>query len=95
MPFAHIAIAVEGCGWAHPDYFTLMVANMLVGNWDRSMGGAKHMASPLAQVVSKHDLAHSYMSFNTCYTDTGLFGTYMITDKMKIDDLLFNVQSEW
>jgi len=95
MPFAHIAIAVEGCGWAHPDYFTLMVANMLVGNWDRSMGGAKHMASPLAQTVSKNDLAHSYMSFNTCYTDTGLFGTYMITDRMKIDDLLFNVQTEW
>eukprot|EP00794_Sanderia_malayensis_P006254 gene6254-6973_t len=95
MPFAHIAIAVEGCGWAHPDYFPLMVANMIVGNWDRSMGGSKHMASPLAQVVSKHDLAHNYMSFNTCYTDTGLWGAYMVCDRMTIDDLLFNIQSEW
>lgn len=25
MPFAHIAIAVEGVGWTHPDYFPLMV----------------------------------------------------------------------
>ena len=29
MPFAHIAMAVEGCGWTHPDYFALMVANVV------------------------------------------------------------------
>lgn len=29
MPLAHVAIAVEGCGWTHPDYFGLMVANMV------------------------------------------------------------------
>ena len=29
MPLAHVAIAVEGCGWTHPDYFALMVANMV------------------------------------------------------------------
>ena len=31
MPLAHIALAVEGCGWTHPDYFGLMVANMVRG----------------------------------------------------------------
>ena len=29
MPLAHVALAVEGCGWTHPDYFGLMVANMV------------------------------------------------------------------
>jgi len=29
MPLAHVALAVEGCGWTHPDYFALMVANMV------------------------------------------------------------------
>ena len=36
MPLAHVAIAVEGCGWTDPDNIPLMVANTLIGNWDRS-----------------------------------------------------------
>ena len=36
MPLAHVAVAVEGCGWTDPDNIPLMVANTLIGNWDRS-----------------------------------------------------------
>ncbi|KAE8616356.1 hypothetical protein XENTR_v10008780 [Xenopus tropicalis] len=39
MPLAHIAVAVEAVGWSHPDTIPLMVANTLIGNWDRSFGG--------------------------------------------------------
>lgn len=39
MPLAHIAIAVEAAGWSDPDTIPLMVANTLIGNWDRSFGG--------------------------------------------------------
>lgn len=39
MPLAHIAVAVEAAGWSHPDTIPLMVANTLIGNWDRSFGG--------------------------------------------------------
>lgn len=39
MPLAHLAIAVEAAGWADPDTIPLMVANTLIGNWDRSFGG--------------------------------------------------------
>ena len=35
MPLAHVAIAVEGCGWTNPDNIPLMVANTLIGSWDR------------------------------------------------------------
>ena len=31
MPLAHVAIAVEGCGWTDPDNIPLMVASTLVG----------------------------------------------------------------
>ena len=48
MPFAHVAIAVEGAGWSNPDNIPLMVANTVIGSWDRSMGGANNHASPLA-----------------------------------------------
>jgi len=95
MPLAHVAIAVEGCGWTSPDYFTLMVANMIFGSWDRSLGGARNMAGQLANDVQKHNLAHSYMSFNTCYTDTGLWGAYMVCDRMTIDDMVYVAQREW
>merc|ERR1712154_85816 len=30
MPLAHVAIAVEGCGWTNPDNIPLMVANTLL-----------------------------------------------------------------
>jgi processing peptidase subunit beta len=81
MPFAHVALAVEGVGWTHPDYFPLMVASTLVGSWDRSLGQKSMLASKLAQNVAKDNLAHSFMSFNTCYTDTGLWyaSTYRCT----------------
>ena len=36
MPLAHIAIAVEGCGWADSDNIPLMVANTIIGAWDRT-----------------------------------------------------------
>merc|ERR1719402_1345820 len=95
MPLAHVAVAVEGCGWTHPDYFALMVANMLVGSWDRSFSAGRNVGSKLAQQVSQHNLAHNFMSFNTCYTDTGLWGIYFVSDKMSIDNMVYCIQKEW
>lgn len=95
MPLAHVAIAVEGCGWQDPDNIALMVANTLIGSWDRSYGGGANHASPLAAASAEASLCHSFQSFNTCYTDTGLWGLYFVTDRMSIEDMLFNVQGEW
>ena len=95
LPLAHIALAVEGCGWAHPDYYPLMVASTLVGAWDRSFGGSANMSSPLVQTVVKEGTCHSFMSFNTCYSDTGLWGAYMTCDRTKVDDMIWELQQEW
>lgn len=83
MPLAHIAIAVEGCGWCDSDNIPLMVANTLIGAWDRSQGGGSNNASRLAQAAAKDNTAHSFQSFNTCYKDTGLWGVYYVCDPMK------------
>merc|ERR1719394_128155 len=80
MPLAHIAVAVEGCGWTNPDNIPLMVANTLIGSWDRSMGGGANNSSRLAQYCAELGIAHSFQSFNTCYKDTGLWGIYLVTD---------------
>jgi processing peptidase subunit beta len=96
MPHAHMAIAVQGTPWTSPDYWPLLVAQAIVGSWNRGLAGAHHMASPLAQAVSKDDLALSYQSFNTSYSDIGLFGVYMISDKIyDLDDLVYELQQEW
>ncbi|XP_076244516.1 ubiquinol-cytochrome c reductase core protein 1 [Calliopsis andreniformis] len=95
IPLAHIAIAVEGAGWAEADNIPLMVANTLMGAWDRSQGGGASSASHLAQAASIAKLCHSYQSFNTCYKDTGLWGVYFVCDPMACEDFVFNIQREW
>jgi len=95
MPLAHVALAVQGCGWTNPDNIALMVANTLIGSWDRSQGGAAHNASRLAQRAYEHNWAHSFQSFNTCYKDTGLWGVYFVGDKMTQDDFVWCIQEEW
>lgn len=41
------------------------------------------------------ELCHSYQSFNTCYTDTGLWGIYFVCDPLKCEEMLAFVQNEW
>lgn len=44
----------------------------------------------LASEVAEIELAHSYMTFNTCYKDTGLFGIYMVCPDNKLDDMMWH-----
>lgn len=90
MPFAHIAIAVEGCGWTSADNIPLMVANTIIGSWDRSHGGGANLASNLAHFSAQSNLCHSFQSFNTCYKDTGLWGIYFVCEPMMCEVRLLN-----
>lgn len=71
IPTAHIAIAVEGVSWKDDDYFTALVTQAIVGNWDRAMGNSPHLGSKLSRLIHYHGLANSFMSFSTSYSDTG------------------------
>ncbi|KAH8554069.1 Metalloenzyme, LuxS/M16 peptidase-like protein [Umbelopsis sp. PMI_123] len=96
MSQAHIAMAVEGVSWTSPDYFPILVLQSIMGNWDRTLGSTGHMASRLSSVIDKHQLANSYMSFNTSYKDTGLWGIYLISEnKTQQGDLIHLIQKEW
>ncbi|XP_072946647.1 mitochondrial-processing peptidase subunit beta [Epargyreus clarus] len=95
MPLVHVALAVEGAGWTDADNIPLMVANTLIGAWDRSQGGGANNASFLARAASIENLAHSFQSFNTCYKDTGLWGIYFVSEPMQVEDMVFNIQREW
>ncbi|KAJ2598942.1 Mitochondrial-processing peptidase subunit beta, partial [Coemansia sp. RSA 1285] len=96
IPQAHIALAVEGVGWTHPDYFAMLTLQSLIGSWDRSLGAPNNVSSRLSQIVSKHQLANSFMSFNTSYHDTGLWGIYMVSENItNLDDLVHFTLKEW
>ena len=96
LPAAHMAIAVQGASWTSPDYLTLLVAQAILGSWNRSLASGGNGASRLAQVVAQNGLAQSFMSFTTAYADTGLFGIYLVSDRLgQLDDLVYEVQQEW
>lgn len=60
---AHIAIAVEGSGWRDQDNVPLMVANTLIGAWDRSQAGGVNNASNLARASAE---SGSYKFIDSC-----------------------------
>lgn len=96
MPTAHIAIAVEGCSWKSPDYYPMLVMQSIFGNWDRSLGASSLLSSRLSHIVASNNLANSFMSFSTSYSDTGLWGIYMVSENATcLDDLCHFTLREW
>ena len=96
MPTANVAIAVEGVGWNDDDYFAALVTQAIVGNWDRAMGHSPYLGSKLSTFVSQNMLANSFMSFSTSYSDTGLWGIYLVTEALtRVDDLVHFTLREW
>ncbi|CAM9365220.1 unnamed protein product, partial [Phaeothamnion confervicola] len=86
----HVALAYQGAGWTSEFSFPLMVAQTLMGSWDRASGRA--VVSPLGRELAAKELCHSYTTFNTCYTDTGLFGVYAIAPPTAAEELVGAVQ---
>ena len=96
LPTANVAIAVEGVGWNSPDYFPMQVMQSIFGNWDRSLGASSLLSSRLSHIISSNNLANSFMSFSTSYSDTGLWGIYMVSENlMNLDDLAHFTLREW
>ncbi|WVQ68428.1 mitochondrial-processing peptidase subunit beta [Kwoniella europaea PYCC6329] len=92
----NVAIAVEGVSWKSPDYWPMLVMQSIFGNWDRSLGASPLLSSKLSHIISSNNLANSYMSFSTSYSDTGLWGIYLVSENlMNIDDLVHFTLKEW
>jgi len=95
MEDVHVAVAFESVGWTHPDYYTFLVIQQILGNWDRTIGAGKNSSSALCEIFATHTLGSSLSTFNTCYNHTGLFGNYVITDAHHTDDALHQVFREY
>jgi len=89
MKEAHVALAFQGASWTSEYSLPLMLMQTILGSWSRTSAAGRNAGSKLAIDVADHDLAHSFMSFNTCYKDTGLFGVYLVAPDNKLDDAMF------
>jgi predicted Zn-dependent peptidase len=84
---AHVCLGTVGYSIRHKDRYTLLVLNALLG---------EGMSSRLYQTIrEKHGLAYSVYSFLSFLSDTGVFGTYIGTDKNKVDDALALIRKEF
>lgn len=96
QPTCNLALAVEGVSWRSPDYFAMLVMQSIMGNWDRSLGSSPLLSSRLSHIISSNNLANSFMHFSTSYSDTGLWGIYLVTENlMNLDDVCHFVLREW
>jgi len=95
IPGSHIAVAVESVGWSHPDYYTFLVIQSLIGAWDKNLGGGKNLSSHLCELIATEELATSYSTFHTCFHNTGMFGFYLVTSPEKNDDAVAECLYEW
>ncbi|KAJ0981990.1 hypothetical protein J5N97_010245 [Dioscorea zingiberensis] len=92
IPLAQFAVAFNGAAWTDPDSIALMVMQSMLGSWNKSAGGGKHMGSELAQRCAINEIAESMMAFNTNYKDTGLFGVvYAVAKPDCLDDLAYAI----
>lgn len=62
MSAAHVAVAVQGASWRDPDSVPLMVAQAILGSWDKNRPTGTNQAAPISQQLATNDLASSYMA---------------------------------
>lgn len=94
MPLAHFAIAFESCGWTHPDAVGFMVLQSLMGSYERSATTGAQSSYRLSAGLSHVPNAKSATTFNTTYTDTGLFGVYAVGEAPELDDIAHTIMFE-
>lgn len=83
---AHVCLGAVGYGIRHPDRYPLLVLNALLG---------EGMSSRLYQTIrERHGLAYSVYSYVTMLSDTGVFATYLGTDRKNIENAIDLVHRE-
>jgi len=73
QPHAHLAIAVQGPTSYDSESIALVVAQMILGTWNRTDGAGVNLASKMAAACAEFGAAHSYEAFFHKYSDTSLW----------------------
>lgn len=94
-PVVDAVIAYQGTSWSSADHIPLLVIQSIVGNYDKTIGGGKHLSSRLGEIIATDGLADKFNSFNSCYHSSGLFGAYFTSTPDAVDQLCCETVSEY
>jgi len=96
MEHAHVALGFPTAGWTDPDAYPLMLIQTMLGQWDKesTAGNGVHSSSPLIASVAEHGVATSLSTFNTQYSDTGLFGVYVVSPGRGLAAIVCDISRE-
>lgn len=82
----HVVLGFEGIRHQDPDYYNLTVLAAILGDG---------MSSRLFQEVrEKRGLVYSIYTFNSCYSDTGVFGVYAATSPHQLNEMFPAITTE-
>jgi len=100
MPTVSFCVAFKGASWKSPDAVPLMVMQAMLGSFDSSFPSAINSGSRMVSILAgynerQYPLVQSAMTFNTQYSDTGLFGVYYVTDLANIMEAQWAVMREF
>lgn len=93
-----VVLAVEGCAWKDPDYAVLMVAQTMIGTWERTQGVLLllDLVVTAASGNRGRPLANQFLAFSTNYKDTGMWGVYFMADiNEDLTPMVNGVLFEW
>ena len=86
---AHVALAFEVPGWTSPRIPSHGDADAPRVMEPHQWCCQQHGVEAVQPRVADEELAHSVMTFNTSYVDTGLFGVYATAEDLKLNDLMW------
>ncbi|MES1905075.1 MAG: hypothetical protein MHPSP_001616, partial [Paramarteilia canceri] len=97
MPRVHVALAVEGAKWTDTRLIPLLISTVLIGSHEKgaAIGAGANLASHFARNCVEENLCDSFQAFNSQYKDTGLWGIYFITERLKVEKMVQHVAREW
>lgn len=69
LPFAHIAMALQGPGRNNPDYIPMLVAGTVISSYDRSLGHNNEKESPYRMhIIAVATLFFGFKFFNNFFS---------------------------
>jgi mitochondrial-processing peptidase subunit beta len=80
IPNLYHAVAFQGPSIHSADMLTINMIQLLIGNWDISMGAGKASSSQFCSLVAHQGLARNVQAFNHAYSDTSLFGIQTVSN---------------
>ncbi|EKX54348.1 hypothetical protein GUITHDRAFT_83986 [Guillardia theta CCMP2712] len=89
MQLAYVATAWETVDICHADSPATMVMQAMLGSFDPNYSSAIHSGTDMVSLLAGdnprgYPLVQSAMTFNTQYSDTGLFGVYYVAEMKNV-----------